>query len=304
MVVLAIAAVVAAAPTSASAAGDAELDRLIVTGALPGWTPLSTTVLEQTVTSERNAVSAATDLTFQVAVEGWRRGTQSLVVVLISFPNGDTPSDFKARDAVVGACGAATHRDPRSMKSYAAIADSTEAMCEGTNAAGLPVDAAVMAWRQKDIFAITIGNRFATSQLEEFALAQHAALPLPAPGQSSGNSDSSNAGLFVIVGIVLAVGAAMLILVISRARRQMPTPVQALSTPVGTASPSTFAPPAAPPAASSPFGAPLTAPSAPAAAGGLAPGWQPLDGDPTRIAYWDGIRFTSWKRWDGASWVD
>lgn len=292
MVILAIAAVVAGAPTSASAAGDAELDRLIVTSALPGWTPVSTTLLEQTVTSERSSVGAATDHTFQVAVEGWRRGTQSLVVVLISFPNGDTPSDFKARDAVIGACGAAARSAPRSMKAYAAIADSTEAMCEGTNAAGLQVDAAVMAWRQGNIFALTIGNRFATSQLEEFALAQHAALPLPAPGQSSGSSgsDSSNTELFVIVGIVLAVGAAMLIVVISRSRRQMPTPVQALSTPVGTASHSTFAPP--------------TAPTPPAATGGLAPGWQPVDGDPTRIAYWDGNRFTAWKRWDGANWVD
>jgi hypothetical protein len=34
------------------------------------------------------------------------------------------------------------------------------------------------------------------------------------------------------------------------------------------------------------------------------PGWQPIDGDPTRIAYWDGTRFTAWKRWDGANWVD
>ena len=289
MVVLAIAAVVAGAPTSASAAGDAELDRLIVTGALPGWTRLPTTALEQAVTSERNAVGAATDHTFHVAVEGWRRGTQSLVVVLISFPNADTPGDFKARDAVIGACGAATRSAPRSMKSYAPIADSSEAMCEGTNAAGLPVDAAVMAWRQENIFALAIGNRFATSQLEEFALTQHAALPSSAPGQSIGSSGSgsSNAELFVIIGIVAAIGAAMLIVVISRSRRQMPTPIQALSAPVGTAPRSTFA-----------------APSAPVATGGLAPGWQPVDGDPTRIAYWDGIRFTAWKGWDGANWVD
>jgi hypothetical protein len=209
------------------------------------------------------------------------------VVVLVSFPDGDVPSDFKARDAVIGACGAATRSAPRSMTSYALIADSTEAMCQGTSAAGVSVDVAVMAWRQGHIFVLTIGNRFATSQLEDFALAQHAALPAPPAGQSSGSSGSSNTALFVIIGIVAAIGAAVLIAVISRSRRQMPTPVQALSTPVGAVARSPFAPP-----------------SAPVATRGLAPAWQPVDGDPTRIAYWDGTRFTAWKRWDGANWVD
>jgi hypothetical protein len=316
MVVLAVAAVVAGTPASASAAGDAELDGLIVTTALPGWTPLPTTLLEQTVTSERNAVGAATDHTFHVAVEGWRQGTQSLVVVLISFPNGDPPGDFKARDAVVGACGAATKKDPQSMQSYGPIADSTEAMCVGKSAAGIQVDAAVMAWKKQSVFALTIGNQFSTMQLERFAVVQNAALPGSAPTQSSGSSgsDSSNTALFVIIGIVAAVGAALLIVVISRSRRQTPTPVQALSAPVGVVPHSTFAPPAAPSpsapdspfAAPSPFATPSTpvAPSTSVAPAAQAPGWQAADGDPTRIAYWDGSRFTAWKRWDGANWVD
>jgi len=259
-------------------------------------------VLEQSVTSERNAVREATDHTFRVAVEGWRQGSQSLVVVLVSFPNGDVPNDFKARDAVIGACGAATRSAPRSMQSYAPIADSTEATCQGTSAAGVLVDAAVMAWRQGNIFVLTIGNQFATSQLEDFARAQHAALPAPPAGQSSGSSGSSNTELFVIIGIVAAIGVAVRLAVISRSRNQMPPPVQALSTPAGAAARSTFAPPTAPSpsVASSPF----AAPSAPVTRGGLAPGWQPVDGDPTRIAYWDGTRFTAWKRWDGANWVD
>jgi hypothetical protein len=205
------------------------------------------------------------------------------VVVLVSFPNGDIPNDFRARDAVIGACGSATRSAPRSMKAYAPIADSTEAMCQGTSATGVSVDAAVIAWRQGHMFVLAIGNRFATSQLEDFALAQHAALPAPVAGESSGSSGSSNTALFVIIGIVAAIGAAVLIAVISRSRHQMPASVQALSTPVGAAARSTFAPPTAP---------------------ALSPGWQPVDGDPTRIAYWDGTRFTAWKRWDGANWVD
>ncbi|MDQ1481521.1 MAG: hypothetical protein QOI44_2382, partial [Actinomycetota bacterium] len=192
MVLFAITAVVAGAPTSASGAGDPEVDGLIVQGALPGWAPVPTAALEQAVTTERTAMRAATDHTFQLAVEGWRQGSQSLVVVLVSFPDGDVPNDFRARDAVIGACGAATRSAPRSMTSYALIADSTEAMCQGTSAAGVRVDAAVMAWRQGHIFVLTIGNRFATSELEDFALAQHAALPAPVAGQSSGSSSSSN----------------------------------------------------------------------------------------------------------------
>jgi hypothetical protein len=144
-----------------------------------------------------------------------------------------------------------------------------------------------MAWRQGNIFVLTIGNRFATSQLEDFARAQHSALPAPPTGQSSGSSGSSNTELFVIIGIVAAIGVAVLIVVISRSRNQMPPPVQALSTPVGA-----------------PARSPFAAPSAPVTRGGLAPGWQPVAGDPTRIAYWDGTRFTAWKRWDGTDWVD
>jgi|HubBroStandDraft_1064217.scaffolds.fasta_scaffold269358_2 hypothetical protein len=33
-------------------------------------------------------------------------------------------------------------------------------------------------------------------------------------------------------------------------------------------------------------------------------GWHPVQGDPTRVAYWDGERWTAMRRWDGQQWVD
>lgn len=35
-----------------------------------------------------------------------------------------------------------------------------------------------------------------------------------------------------------------------------------------------------------------------------APGWHPLQEDPTRLAYWDGTRWAAFRRWDGRQWVD
>lgn len=288
------------------AAGDPELDRLIVNDAFPGWQPVPTILLEQTVASERTAVGAATNHTFHVADEGWRQGVKSLFIVLISFPNGDPPSDFKARDAVIGACGASTRSAPRSMQPYLGITGATEASCVGTNAAGDPVNAAVMSWQQQNIFALAIGNEFSTAELEQFAVQQDAALSRSRSGSSadsvpsidrpasSSSSSSSNTELLIIVGVVIAVGGAIVFLLIARSRSRMPAPIQALSVPAGTAGPSTFAPPTA----AARYAPPVVPDPAPV------PGWQPVNGDPTRIAYWDGTQFTAWKRWDGAGWVD
>jgi hypothetical protein len=370
MVMIAGVVLLAGMASSASAAGDAAVDTLIVKNALPGWIQVSDSVLNLTVANERRAVGAVTGHTFQVGVDGWAEGDQSLIVVLISFPNGDVPSNFRARDAVIGACGAASRNAPRNLHSYPLITGSTEAQCSGTTTAGAPIDAAVMSWQKKDIFALVIGNRFTASELERFAVSQDAALPgdvsapSPAPsvGDSSSTSSSSRAGEIVGALFLIALVGGVVFLLIARSRAKMPAPVQALRGPGGSAPYSPFAPPAAAPvntpgaaapaspyatsepqpqsqapASSSPFvtnasaaspspfvanasaaspspfvtSAPAASPSpvaAPASASaaprGAAPGWQPIDGDPTRIAYWDGTAYTAWKRWDGSNWID
>jgi len=35
-----------------------------------------------------------------------------------------------------------------------------------------------------------------------------------------------------------------------------------------------------------------------------APGWHPVQGDQTKIAYWDGTGWTAYRQWDGTQWVD
>lgn len=323
MVMIAAAVLLAGTASSASAAGDPAVDKLIVTNALPGWTRLPDSMLDPTVANERRAVGTVTNLTFQVAVEGWRQGTQSIIVVLISFPNGKAPSDFRARDAVIGACGAASKNAPRNMHSYPVITGSTEAECSGQTTNGVHIDAAVMSWQKDNIFALVIGNRFTTAALERFSVAQDAALSgttsgsVPAPvGDSGSSSRSSRIGFIVGVGVLIVVVGAIVFLLIARSKSRMPAPVQALGGRAGAAPYSPFAAPAASPfptpgaappgspyatsaPAPSPFAAPV-APTPPAAA----PGWQPIDGDPTRIAYWDGTTFTAWKRWDGSAWID
>jgi hypothetical protein len=33
-------------------------------------------------------------------------------------------------------------------------------------------------------------------------------------------------------------------------------------------------------------------------------GWHPVQGDATRLAYWDGARWSAFRQWDGTQWVD
>jgi hypothetical protein len=35
-----------------------------------------------------------------------------------------------------------------------------------------------------------------------------------------------------------------------------------------------------------------------------APGWHPVQGDPTKLAYWDGTQWAAYRHWDGTQWVD
>ncbi len=306
------------------------VDTLIVKTALPGWTPVSDSVLNLTVAGERRAMSAATTHTVEIGVDGWAQGNQSLIVVLLSFPNGDVPGNFRARDEVIGACGAASKHAPRNLHTYSLITGSTEAQCSGTTSTGGPVEVTVMSWQKKNIFALVIGNRFTTTALERFAVSQDAALPgdgsTPAPivGDSSSSSSSNRTGEIVGVLILIAVVGAIVFLLIARSRAKMPAPVQALSGPPGATpyspfSPSASAPVPVPAPGAAPPGSPYARPEpqpqpspspfatnapAPAAAAAAAPGWQPIDGDPTRIAYWDGTAYTAWKRWDGSNWID
>jgi hypothetical protein len=36
----------------------------------------------------------------------------------------------------------------------------------------------------------------------------------------------------------------------------------------------------------------------------VGPGWHPVQGDPTRVAYWDGASWSAFRQWDGQQWVD
>jgi hypothetical protein len=299
--------------STATAAGDSALDRRIVSDALPGWTRLPNTLLERLAATERGAVSGATSLPVTVAAEGWSQGTQSIIVVLLEFPAGAPLGDFKPRDAVVGACATSTLSGPKTLQSYAGITGSAEATCAGRSSAGVPLSATVMAWQQQSFFALVIGNRFVPSQLESFAVKQDAALTATSsPINNPSDPGSSVWVVFVIVGVAIVLGL-IVFLLMARSRSRMPAPVQALG------GPASFGPPTAygsPTYGSPAYGTPSASPSAAAAPGAFAPpaaptpppaaepGWQPIDGDPTRIAYWDGSEFTARKRWDGSNWVD
>jgi len=297
MVGLVAVTTLAGTATSATAAGDSALDGRIVSDALPGWTRLPSTLLDRLVATERGAVSGATSLNVTVAAEGWSLGTRSIIVVLLEFPAGATLGQVKPRAAVVGACATSTLSAPRTLHSYAGITGSAEATCAGRTSAGIPLSATVMAWQRQSVFALVIGNRFVPTELESFAVKQDAALTAASsPINNSSGSGSSVWVVLVIVGVAVVLGLIVFLLV-ARSRARMPAPVQALGGPLSSGVPtaygtpsysapsySAFAPPAAPPAAE--------------------PGWQPVNGDPTRIAYWNGSQFTAWKRWDGSSWVD
>jgi hypothetical protein len=245
---LLVAAVTTAATSRAAAAGDASLERRIVNGAGPGWTQLPALTLERIAASERGAVSGATGKKVSVAANGWRKGEQSLLVVLIEFPDGVPPGTFKPRDAVVGACLTSTLSAPKSLKAYAAIPGSSEATCAGRNAAGQTIALTAMAWEEQAVFAVVIGDRFSPSELEKVAVQQDRTLTNSAPAQVEGDSGpswSSNSWeLFVIIGVVAALGLAMVFLVVARSRSPVPATTPGPGVPAAYGSPTAYRAPA------------------------------------------------------------
>ena len=130
-VVMAMTIVVAAGP--AGAAGSPSLDRHIIADPLPGWLPVSSDAMNNTVDSIQRVEQAAigsTGLTIDTAAEGWYdpSTTTSNVLVILVHASGSGPlvADEMRGAAGAGAvsfCGGATalrrNRTSRSRRSRA-----------------------------------------------------------------------------------------------------------------------------------------------------------------------------------------
>jgi len=275
LVVVATTAVLVLSSTTAFAAGDATLDHLIVKNPVPGWAPLASEVLDQVVALEVRTLSSITNKTVQVGAEGWHEGANTFLVIIANLRDAIPSADREARQAVISACTTASNNPPKSVGSYAPIPGASEAACVGQSASGSAITATAMAWTDKNLFTIMIGSGLSRQQVEAIAERQNGVIPRNGLNESDGGtsapppaaglqSHSRGSNTGLVVAIAGGSGALVVFATILLVSRSRR---------------------ATPPPA-------------------LVPGWQPVDGDPSQFAYWDGNGWTARRHWNGTEWIE
>jgi len=281
----------AAAP--AGAAGDAGLDKLILTNPVPGWTPEPSAVVAPVASRLSSVEAGLVGSPVESAVQIWHgpEGGSALEILLVQFA-ADVPNpQAQVDEDVKSGCLGATQNNSLPSTSVAAIPNSSEAVCtsDGSTPSGLAI-----AWVNGRILASVIAlGSIDQSQAVSIATSQAAVIP------AGGVSDSSFP-VGVLVLVVLGVAAIVVVVVLVLVRRKKPTPSFAgpgfslspgfppggypppyaspgfgAPAPGGTQSPgfggyaSSTAPGVAPPPGYPGGGAPTAGPAAPATFGGL-----------------------------------
>lgn len=280
--------IVLSSAAPAWAAGDAALDHLIVTSPVPGWVPLDAATIERVASTEQRTVSAVTNLSVEVAAEGWHSGRDNVIIILSRFSRDVPGAEANARQAVISACAAATNNPGADVRTYAALPTASEATCSGRSATGVTYSIDTLSWAKRNVFALIVSAGLTSAQVEGIASSQDALIP--SDGVLAGSGSNSVIGA-ALIGAVVALVIGVPIGLFVRSRRQKPVPMFAASSSWTVAPGGDWSVPAQPPPAQ----------SAPAP---MAAGWQPVEGDPHRQAYWDGSRWTAQKRWDGTNWID
>jgi hypothetical protein len=151
-------------------------------------------------------------------------------------------------------------------------------------------------------------DEFPATQVESWARQEVAAISSAGLGGSGGSSGNDLPYILLGVAVVVLFVAAF---VVVRRRRAVPafavadqtfqrlpettyTQPTAVSVTRSSPPPPSFQVGVSPP----PFNiAGVAAPT-------ITPGWHPVDGDPTKVAYWDGEKWAAYRQWDGLQWVD
>ncbi len=315
---------VLAAPTAA-AVGNSTLDALIVAPSSPGWktAPVSevAAIVARITKLDDDAVSSVGG-SVQVAGQLWTDPASRalLAVTLVRWPaNVGNLSQLVATSARQE-CVEVGGDNPAAGHSVPGVPSSVTESCTGTRASA-SISGTIAAAHRGNVSELVetyslgpTGVPMPASQLDALAATQYRRLP----------AVPSNVSTLVGTAVAVAAAVSLLAVVVRRSRRRgrtVPAAPGGLGpVPWPAASANGFPPPSAayPPPTAQPVSqvsaqpvsqvpAEQTARPGPAtgqalAALGGAPGWHPVDGDPHRLHFWDGTRWTSPVRWDGAAW--
>lgn len=306
----------AAAPAPpAAAAGDPGLDALIVAPPSAGWhtAPASEVapIVARITKLDDDGLPQPAHVT--VAAELWISPSSNALVgvTLVRWPSAVDNLDRVVTTGVNQECVATTGNNPSTLGSLDTVPASVTASCTGSGVTGMIV-AAHRGSVSELVETYSLGPTgvpMPATQLDAMAATQFQRLPA-VPG--------SDAPL-VAMALALVAAASLLTVVVRRSRRRERTVPATLVGPGPglwpAASPYGMPPAVAYPSPSarqpvSPVPAErMAAPSGPVTTEALAPlggvpGWHPVGGDPLHLHYWDGTRWSSTVRWNGAEWQE
>jgi len=282
-----------------AAGGDTGLGNAIAVTPPPGWQPMSAAMLTVLASDLRyEAAQAAHETTndVTVAVKGWDQPNSSnqLTVALTDPPSSVSTGEL--RSLVNSTCAGG----PDSLHPLSGVPNSLEALCGGGDPGSVP-DFTAIGWVQGSTLAIVRGSGLSTGMMDSVARREAALIPTTGV---SGSFGFSNRDLYLIAaGVIIVLLLLVLVLRVRRrrhasalaasgahARRMFPTTTDSwVDANLTTESMNPL--PAFKPGE-------LILPSV------TPPGWHPIQGDPMKLAYWDGSQWAAYRQWDGQQWVD
>lgn len=222
VVILAIGLSFLASAAPAAAAGNADLEKLIIPSPFVGWRPIPESK-SQSFASYLNGVETAaiapSGLTSISAAGGWEdTTTKKLLMIALVEINGNgqqTPSQViqdlhpAAKAGAASFCSGAEAAAPASLTPVSGLPTAYLVVCPSTGLSAIPMG---VSMTRANILAFLISTQesMSTQQLESIARDQYAALPKSSwsPASSAGGSTwvaFVGVGLFAIASVVVLV---------------------------------------------------------------------------------------------------
>jgi len=234
LLVMAVACVAGAGLTLAApaftqagaAVGDPTLSHLILKNPLPGLQEITPPNLRSDLQNLVNSTGA--DQTGAKAAIGtwYALPNKVLEIVLVSFQGGIPAGDILGTDisGTVGIiCSGAKLAAPSSTQPVPGVSPSAMGTCFGSLPAPLGGQAVVADWTNGNVFGAVVGINLTSAQVVSATSAQAAAIPAGGVHEA-GSSSSSNAGLWIGIGVGAVVLAGLVVFFVVRARRRRQTP--------------------------------------------------------------------------------
>lgn len=293
--------VVSLISSTAGAIGDPILNRAIDIVPPKGWVPNTFNA------TKKEELANQSQYKVRVAEEGWKDPTPGQTTDYLDAALFVGPTAWASEVGLSQVNYGCDTNEVRTIQTVPGISNSRVLSC--TPAGDKPPSFVIVGWYKGDAVASVQASGLSVASVEQYARQINSAIPsggFPMPGGSS----PLLIALIVAAGVILAGLAFRMV----RSRRRAGSASMALVT--------------------GPFGQPLaslfrqqhgdmstypqrinqsvTQPTPdlpPFRPGGVvqspvSPGWHPVAGDQTNLAYWDGTQWTAYRQWNGQQWVD